>query len=98
MGDAQRQIPIVNISVSGMRLSGPAPAAVDSEVRVQFDGIDVMAKISRIDAAGFAVHFAPSQEMHASLVRHIYGGRYGGNLPDIKPGKVAGAVLSRVFR
>lgn len=98
VGETQQQTPIVNISVSGMRLSGPAPAAVGTEVRVQFDGIDVMAKVSRIDAAGFAVHFAPSQEMHASLVRHIYGGRYGGNLPDIKAGKVAGAVLSRVFR
>ena len=45
-----------------------------------------------------AVQFAPSQEMHARLVRHIYGGRYGGNLPEISPGKVAGAVFSRVFR
>jgi len=61
-------------------------------------GIDVMATIMRVDIDGFAVQFAPSQEMHACLVRHIYGGRYGGNVPDISAGKVAGAVLSRVFR
>ena len=98
LGDEQKQIPIVNISVSGMRLSGPAPAALDSEVRVEFDGIDVMAKLTRIDESGFALHFAPSQEMHTNLVRHIYGGRYGGNLPDIRAGIVASAVLARVFR
>jgi hypothetical protein len=89
---------IDNISVSGMRLRGAAPAAIGSDVRVQFDAIDVTAIITRVDAAGFAVQFAPSQEMHASLVRHIYGGRYGGTVPDIRPGKVAGAILGRVFR
>ncbi|MDP1908755.1 MAG: PilZ domain-containing protein, partial [Hyphomicrobium sp.] len=86
------------ISVSGMRLRGAAPAQVGTELGVQFDGIDVMAKVMRADADSFAVQFAPSQEMHACLVRHIYGGRYGGNVPDISAGKVAGAVLSRVFR
>ena len=96
--NTQRQVPIADISVSGMRLRGPAPAPVGTELRVQFDGIDVMAKIMRADSKGFAVQFAPSQEMHAYLVRHIYGGRYGGHVPDISPGKVAGAVLSRVFR
>jgi cellulose synthase (UDP-forming) len=98
VGNAQRQVPIADISVSGMRLRGAAPAQVGTELRVQFDGIDVMAEIMRADADSFSVQFAPSQEMHASLVRHIYGGRYGGNVPDISAGKVAGAVLSRVFR
>lgn len=98
IGNAQRQMPIADISVSGMRFRGATPAPVGTDVRLQFDGIDVAATIMRADAAGFAVQFAPSQEMHASLVRHIYGGRYGGNLPDISAAKVAGAVLNRVFR
>jgi hypothetical protein len=36
--------------------------------------------------------------MHAQLVRHVYGGRYGGASHDIVPSKVAGALLNRVFR
>ena len=95
---AQRQLPIGNISVSGMRLHGAAPAEIGTRVRVQFDGIDVEANIMRVDAAGFGVQFAPSQEMHARLVRHIYCDRPGTNQPDINAGKVAGAVFNRVFR
>ena len=98
IGNAQRQMPIANISVSGMRLHGAAPAPMGTDVRVRFDGIDVEATIRRADAAGFAVQFAPSKEMHAHLVRHVYCGRYGGNLPDISAAKVAGAVLNRMFR
>jgi cellulose synthase (UDP-forming) len=98
IGNTQRRMPIADISVSGMRLRGVAPAPVGTDVRLQFDGIDVAATIMRADAASFAIQFAPSQEMHASLVRHIYGGRYGGHVPDISAAKVAGAVLNRVFR
>jgi cellulose synthase (UDP-forming) len=97
-GGARQSIPIDNLSVSGMRLRGAAPAPVGTEVRVRFDAIDVMATIIRADSAGFAVQFAPSQEMHASLVRHVYGGNYGGTVPDISAGKVAGAIVGRVFR
>src|SRR6185312_8372642 len=88
IGDVRRTMPIDNISVSGMRLCGEAPAAIGTEVRVQFDAIDVMATIMRADAASFAVQFAPSQEMHATLVRHVYAGRYGGTVPDISASKV----------
>ncbi len=98
IGNTQRRMPIADISVSGMGLRGVAPAPVGTDVRLQFDGIDVAATIMRADAASFAIQFAPSQEMHASLVRHIYGGRYGGHVPDISAAKVAGAVLNRVFR
>ena len=89
---------IADISVTGMRLRGAAPAPVGTDVHVRFDGIDVAATIMRADAAGFAVQFAPSQEMHASLVQHVYCDRHGGDLPDISAAKVAGAVLNRVFR
>ena len=96
---AQRiQLPIADISVSGMRLYGSALGPVDTDVNVEFDGLDVAAKIVRVDVGEFAVQFAPSQEMHARLVRHLYGGSYGGSTPEISASKVAGAVLNRVFR
>jgi cellulose synthase (UDP-forming) len=98
VGDVRRTMPIDNISVSGMRLCGAVPGPIGTEVRVQFDAIDVTATIMRADAGSFAVQFAPSQEMHATLVRHVYAGRYGGTLPDISASKVVGAILGRVFR
>jgi len=97
-GSDKEMLPIADISVSGMRLYGTAPGAVGSDVEIAFDGIDVQAKVVRIDVGDFAVEFAPSQEMHARLVRHIYGGRYGTSAVEIEPGKVAGAILNRVLR
>lgn len=97
-GADKAMLPIADISVSGMRLYGTAPGAVGSDVEIAFDGIEVQGKVVRIDVGDFAVEFAPSQEMHARLVRHIYGGRYGTSAVEIEPGKVAGAILNRVLR
>jgi cellulose synthase (UDP-forming) len=90
--------PITNISVSGVWLSGIAPAPAGTHVHIRFEAIDVEGRIMRVLADGFAVQFAPSKEMHAQLVRHVYGGRYGGKSHDIVPSKVASAILTRVFR
>ncbi|WP_072370908.1 glycosyltransferase [Hyphomicrobium sp. NDB2Meth4] len=97
-GADKAMLPIADISVSGMRLYGTAPGAVGSDVEIAFDGIEVQAKVARIDVGDFAVEFAPSQEMHARLVRHIYGGGYGTSSVDIEPAKVASAILNRVLR
>jgi cellulose synthase (UDP-forming) len=98
IGAEELHLPIADISVSGMRMYGVAPGPIGTGMRVQFDGIDVEAAVVRIDVGEFAVQFAPSREMHASLVRHVYGGRYGGKAPEISPSAVAGAVFNRVFR
>ena len=95
---AELQFPIADISVSGMRLRGALPVPLGTAVHVQFDGLDVGAKVTRADAGGFALQFAPSQEMHASLVRHVYCDGYSGSEPDISAARVAGALLNRVFR
>jgi cellulose synthase (UDP-forming) len=95
---AELQFPIADISVSGMRLRGALPVALGTAVQVQFDGIDIGAKVTRADAGGFALQFAPSQEMHASLVRHVYCDGYDGSEPDISAARVASALITRVFR
>ncbi len=89
---------IENISVSGVWLRGPLPAPIGTQVRIRFDAIDVEGTLARAGANGFAVQFAPSKEMRSRLVRHIYCERYGGNTPEISAGKVAGAVIGRLFR
>lgn len=98
VGEQKLQFPIADISVSGMRMYGVAPGPLGTDVHVQFDGIDVDAEVVRVGDGEFAVHFAPSKEMRASLVQHVYGGKYGGMSPEISPSKVAGAVFTRVFR
>ena len=66
---------------------------------MQFDGIDVEAKIMRADAAGFGRPVcAVAGNARVIWCATSIASATAANLPDISPGKVAGAVLSRVFR
>jgi cellulose synthase (UDP-forming) len=89
---------ISDVSVSGMRLAGAAPAPVGTTVHVQYENLDVEATIARIDAANFAISFAQSPETRAALIRHVYAGPYHAGVEDVRPTKVATALLSRILR
>ena len=92
------QLPIEDISVSGMRLRGCQPGPIGQAVHVAFDGLDVDAKIVRAYEGAFAVQFAPSKEVRARLIRHVYCGKQDRSVRSIRPGSVATAVVSRIFR
>jgi len=94
----QLQFPIEDISVSGIRLGGQQPGPIGAPVHIQFDGIDAEAEIVRSFEDGFAVQFAPSKEMRARLIRHVYCGKQDRSMRAIRPSSVATAVVNRVFR
>jgi cellulose synthase (UDP-forming) len=97
--DGQRlQFPVEDISVSGMRVRGSQPAPIGQAVHVAFDGLDVDAKIVRAYEGAFAVQFAPSKEVRARLIRHVYCGKQDRSVRSIRPSTVATAVINRVFR
>lgn len=99
IGDRRLHYPILDVSVSGMRLSGTAPDVVgDEPVEIQFDGLDVQGHIVRAYYDGFAIQFIQSREARERLIRHIYGGKYGSKQHDIKPSEVMAAMVNRVFR
>ena len=97
--DGQRlQFPVEDISVSGMCVRGSQPVPVGQVVHVAFDGLDVDAKIVRVYEGAFAVQFAPSKEVRARLIRHVYCSKQDRRVQSIRPGRVATAVVSRLFR
>jgi cellulose synthase (UDP-forming) len=98
MNDRQLQFPIEDISVTGVRLRGERPGPIGQPVHVQFDGIDAEAKIVRAYPDGFAVQFAPSKEVRARLIRHVYCGKQDRGVGRVRPSSVATAVVNRVFR
>jgi cellulose synthase (UDP-forming) len=97
-GDRRYQFPILDISVSGIRLGGEPPARIGEPVHVQFDGIDTEARIARTVGDGFAVQFAPSKEVRTRLIRHVYCGKGDRSVRRIRPVSVATAALTRIFR
>jgi cellulose synthase (UDP-forming) len=97
-GGRDLHFPIEDISVTGVRLRGAQPGPIGESVHVQFDGIDADAKIVRTYGDAFAVQFAPSKEVRAGLIRHVYCGKHDRSVRRIHPGSVATAIVSRVFR
>ncbi len=98
IGGSALQYPVSDISIGGMRLRGSLPGAYGTPVYVSFDGLEVEGALVRAYDSGFAVRFIQSKDARERLIRHVYGGKYGGKLPDIKPVDVAAAMANRVFR
>ena len=82
---------------AGLRFSVECPP-IGEPVHVRFDGIDADAKIVRTYGDAFAVQFAPSKEVRAGLLRHVYCGKQDRSVRRIHPGDVATAIVNRVFR
>lgn len=98
IGGRKYSYDVTDISVAGLRVRGALPDVADTSVHVSYDGLDVDGKIVRGYADGFAIAFANSREAKERVVRHVYGGQYGGKLPDISPGNIVTAMLNRVLR
>jgi cellulose synthase (UDP-forming) len=95
----KRRYAVADISVGGMRLNGDlAEESVGAPVHVEFDGVDVDARIVRSFKNGFAIQFIQSKSARERLIRIVYGGNYGAKPPEIKPTEVMGAMVNRVFR
>jgi len=98
LGGHTLQYPVQDISIGGMRLRGKLPGAYGTPVHVSFEGLDVEGTLVRAYEDGFAIRFVQSRDVRQRLIRHVYGGKYGGELPEIKPADVATAMANRVFR
>jgi cellulose synthase (UDP-forming) len=99
IADRELQFLVSDISITGMRLRGELPGgAYDKPVHVQFDGLDVEGRIVREYKDSFAIRFIQSKDAQERLIRHVYGGKYGGKAPRIKPAQVMTAIVNRVFR
>ena len=89
---------ICDISISGMRLMGEAPGSIASQVRIRHEDLDVDATIVRVGESNFGVRFAECPEARKALIRHVYAGPYHAEVEHVRPAKVAGALLGRIFR
>jgi cellulose synthase (UDP-forming) len=90
--------PVLDVSLTGARLAGGAPAASGALVSIAFDGMQLPAHIARCGKSDFAIRFADDAATRAKLVRLIYSGRYAATVSTVAPRRVAAAVLERAMR
>jgi len=87
---------LLDLSVSGMRVAGEAPGPVGSSVMVEFRASRVPATIVRAAPKEFALRI-DDETARETMIRHFYSDRYIGAAWDVRIGRVAGALLGRVF-
>jgi cellulose synthase (UDP-forming) len=89
---------IKNISVGGVCLHGPAPAAVGSSLDLVLDDVSLPAMVVRSTAQECALSIEDSFAARAAMIRIVYSGRHSSSIEKIEPLRVVAGVFKRVFR
>jgi cellulose synthase (UDP-forming) len=90
--------PVLDISTSGLRLAGQAPAAPGADVAVRLGDVRLVARVVRANGGDFALRVDDSLATRKAMIRHVYGGRYNAAVERIRASRVMMTVLGRVFR
>jgi hypothetical protein len=98
VGDTVFNFPVLDVSLTGMRLAGVAPATLGTDVMVAIAGLSVPGKVARLGSQEFAVHFECSELVRSNMIKHIYSGRYNAQVDRIRPARVFAAIISRISR
>ncbi len=89
---------LIDVSLGGTRIAGAAPAPIGARLTVALNGVPLAGSILRTAASDYVVQFDESAEVRAQLIRYVYSGRFGAEIPRIDAVKVATAALGRVMR
>jgi cellulose synthase (UDP-forming) len=87
-----------DISVTGLRFRGDAPAPVGQQVTLELDGLALPARIVRLTADGFAVELETSARSRTAMTRRVFSGRYSLTVARIDPIVVARTIAARLLR
>jgi len=98
IGNVVFNFPVLDLSLTGVRLAGIAPATTGAGVMVAMNEVRVAGEIARVGPDEFAVQFERSDTARSSIIRHIYSGRYSTQIARIQPTRVAAAIFSRMVR
>jgi cellulose synthase (UDP-forming) len=90
--------PVLDISTTGLRLAGHAPAALGTEVAIRLGDMRLTARVVRASEDEFAVRVDDSLATRKAMIRHVYCGRYTAAIEGIRASQVMLTLLGRVFR
>lgn len=97
VGEAWQGYTMVDISVTGIRLRGAAPAPVGTEIEVQIGQARIKGKIARQLAGQFAIAVEDSMAARAAMIPLVHSGRFESRVGKPSVRTVAQRVLARMF-
>jgi cellulose synthase (UDP-forming) len=89
---------VLDISRSGMRLTGPAPGPLGAQVKAKIGDMSVGATIVRAHGSEFALRVEDTLAARKAMIKHVYAGRYNAAVEQIRGRDIFPAVLARLFR
>ena len=97
VGGQWRYFVTEDISVSGVRLAGTAPAPVGTPVDVRVDGHILHGRVARHLQGSFAVAVEDSLVARTKMINVVHSGRLSSTVRNISARAVAQRLLGRVF-
>lgn len=88
---------LIDISITGARLQGPAPAPVGTGLVCTIRGRDVLGTVARDLGGSFAVKFDESIQTRVAMIRSFYAGNYVHGFQQIAAANVGTAIARRLF-
>jgi cellulose synthase (UDP-forming) len=89
---------LIDISISGAHIAGPAPAPKDGATTCRIRNCTVEAKVIRTGADSFAVSFDGSLAMRFAMIRLFYSSQYVKAFEKVNAASVGRAVAQRLLR
>jgi hypothetical protein len=89
---------ILDISTSGLRIKGVAPAENGQPIELKIGGIALQAHIVRTTQTDFALRIEDTIEARKAMIRKVYGSRHNPSVSEVRTNKLIKAVLVRAFR
>jgi len=89
---------ILDISTSGLRIQGIAPAVNGQPVELTIGGIALHARIVRTTQTDFALRIEDTIEARKAMIRKVYSSRHNPSVSEVRTNKLIKAVLVRAFR
>jgi cellulose synthase (UDP-forming) len=90
--------PVLDISRTGMRLAGLAPAPQGARIDLKLGDMLVGATVVRVAQNEFAVIVEDTLAARKAMIQQVYCGRYSAAIEQISGRAVFSAVLARLFR
>jgi cellulose synthase (UDP-forming) len=90
--------PILDISTTGLRIEGRAPAAAGKSIALQVGGTQLQGLIVRTSDEDFAVRIDDTIEGRRAMIRQVYSSRYNASINEVRPNQLIKAVLARALR
>ena len=95
---AQHRRQLVDISISGARIAGPAPKPKRGALLCQIRDFVTKVSIIRADADSFAISFDASLTTRFAMIRLFYSSQYVKAFEKVDAASVGWAVLHRLFQ